>query len=156
MNAFTPALTEDHKKRPPMASRFIQANSIPWESTRYEGIQTKTLLVEPSSGLLTLLMKMEQGAVLPDHEHVQIEQTWILNGSLVCDEGSCHAGEFVWRPAGSRHKAWAGPEGVTLLGMFLMPNKFFEANGSEVDFLGEDWNKKWAAANERKLNALFD
>jgi len=45
---------------------------------------------------------------------------------------------------------------VTLLGMFLMPNKFFEANGSEVDFLGEDWNKKWAAANERKLNALFD
>ncbi len=48
------------------------------------------------------------------------------------------------------------PQGVTLLGMFLMPNKFFEANGSEVDFLGEDWNKKWAAANERKLNALFD
>ena len=44
-------------------------------------------MVDPSSGLATLLFKMEPGAELPDHEHVLIEQTYVLEGSLVDKEG---------------------------------------------------------------------
>ena len=95
---------------------------------------------------MTLLLRMAPGTKLPDHEHVEIEQTYVLEGSLVCHEGECKAGQFVWRPAGSRHEAWTGPEGGLMLAMFQLPNKFFEKDGRETDFLGNDWQKTWGAA----------
>ena len=128
---------------PPLASRFVDVERLPWEKTRYPGVETKTLLVDRSSGLLTLLMRMAPGARLPDHEHVEIEQTYVLEGSLVCGEGECKAGEFVWRPAGSRHEAWAGAQGGLMLAIFQVPNRFYEADGRETDFLGNDWEKTW-------------
>ena len=133
---------------PPLASRFVDVERLPWEKTRYPGVETKTLLVERKSGLLTLLMKMAPGARLPDHEHVEIEQTYVLEGSLLCGEGECKQGEFVWRPAGSRHEAWAGPQGGLMLAMFQVPNRFYGADGRETDFLGNDWQKTWGAARK--------
>ncbi len=132
-----------HANLPPMASRFVDVAKLPWEKTRYPGVEQKTLLVDRASGVLTALMRMAPGARLPDHEHVKIEQTYVLEGALVCGEGVCNAGEFVWRPAGSRHEAWAGPEGGLFLAMFQIPNRFFQPDGRETDFLGKDWSKAW-------------
>ena len=70
----------------------------------------------------------------------------MLEGSLVCGEGECKAGEFVWRPAGSRHEAWGGPKGGLMLAMFQIPNRFYEADGRETDAGGADWNAAWARA----------
>jgi anti-sigma factor ChrR (cupin superfamily) len=86
---------------------------------------------------------MAPGARLPDHEHVLVEQTLVLEGALYCDEGMCRAGDFVWRPAGSRHAAWAGPDGCVALAMFQVPNKFYESDGRVLDFLGNDWQATW-------------
>ena len=129
-----------------LASVFVDAPNMAWEKTRYEGIEQKTLLVDPKTGMLTALMRMAPGARLPDHEHVKIEQTYVLEGELHCGEGICKAGQFVWRPAGSRHEAWAGPQGGLMLAMFQIPNKFFEADGRETDVNGQDWNTAWAKA----------
>ena len=52
----------------------------------------------------------------------------------------CGPGEFVWRPAGSRHSAWA-PKGGTFIAMFQIPNKFFEKDGRVVDAAGKDWDQ---------------
>jgi len=62
----------------------------------------RTLLFDRKTGLMTALMRFAPGAVLPDHEHVNIEQTYVLEGSLVDKEGpaqgiECKAGEFIWR-----------------------------------------------------------
>ena len=132
-----------------LASRFVDVDSLPWEKTRYAGVEQKTLLVERETGMLTALMRMAPNARLPDHEHVKIEQTYVLQGTLVCGEGVCRAGQFVWRPAGSRHEAWAGPEGGLFLAMFQMPNKFFQADGRITDFLGNDWERAWGATRSR-------
>jgi len=75
-----------------------------------------------SGGVVTALMKFAPGAVLPDHEHVKIEQTYVLEGKLVDKEGPAKdltvgPGEFVWREAGSRHVACT-PEGGLMLAMF--------------------------------------
>jgi anti-sigma factor ChrR (cupin superfamily) len=96
---------------------------------------------------MTALMRFAPGAVLPDHEHVNIEQTYVLEGSLVDKEGpakgiECKAGEFVWREQGSRHVAWC-PEGGLMLAIFQVPNKFFEADGRVVDAAGQDWDETW-------------
>jgi anti-sigma factor ChrR (cupin superfamily) len=134
---------------PPLASRFVDVSKLPWEKTRFPGIEQKILLVEKQTGLFTALMRMAPGARLPDHEHVRIEQTYVLEGSLVCGEGVCNKGEFVWRPAGSRHEAWAGPEGGLFLAMFQAPNKFFQPGGRVTDFLGNDWDKAWGHALQK-------
>jgi anti-sigma factor ChrR (cupin superfamily) len=148
MSALTPK-AQQHSKLPAMASRFVDCAALQWEKTAYPGVETKTLLVERETGLLTMLLKMAPGARLPDHEHVLIEQTYVLEGTLVCGEGECKAGEFVWRPAGSRHAAWAGPQGGVMLAMFQAPNKFFRDDGSVTDFLGNDWNKTWGGTRVR-------
>jgi len=131
---------------PPLASRFLDVASLPWEKTRFPGIEQKTLLLDRKTGLVTALMKMAPGVRLPDHEHVKIEQTFVLEGSLCCPEGECHAGQFVWRPAGSRHHAWAGPKGGLFLGIFQLPNKFFEPDGRVTDAGGNDWQQSWGKA----------
>jgi len=131
---------------PRLASRFVDVKKMPWEKTAYPGIETKTLLLEKETGLLTVLLRMAPGVRLPDHEHVMIEQTYVLEGSLVCPEGECKAGEYVWRPAGSRHEAWAGPQGGLMLAMFQVPNKFFAADGRVLDVLGRDWETHWGKA----------
>lgn len=132
-----------HASLPPLASRFVEVAALPWEKTLHPGCEAKTLLADPATGLLTVLLRMAPRAKLPDHEHVLIEQTYVLEGSLVCGEGVCQAGEFVWRPAGSRHEAWAGPEGNLVLAMFQIPNRFFQPDGNVVDALGNDWEKTW-------------
>jgi anti-sigma factor ChrR (cupin superfamily) len=126
-----------------LASRFVDVQGLPWEKTAYAGVEQKTLLFDRQTGLATALMRMAPGARLPDHEHVKVEQTYVLEGSLQCAEGECRAGQFVWRPAGSRHEAWAGPQGGIFLAMFQVPNRFFRPDGRVTDFLGNDWESGW-------------
>ena len=145
MSGATPK-AHNHAVLPPMASRFVEVARLPWEKTRFAGVEAKTLLVDRDTGVVTSLMKFAPGARLPDHEHMLIEQTYVLEGSLVCGEGECKAGDFVWRPAGSRHEAWAGPQGGLMLAMFQIPNKFHEADGRETDVTGQDWNAAWSKA----------
>jgi anti-sigma factor ChrR (cupin superfamily) len=145
MSAITPN-AKNHNALPSMASRFVQVAALPWETTRFAGVEQKTLLFDRDTGVVTSLIRFAPGAKLPDHEHVLIEQTYVLEGSLVCAEGECQAGEFVWRPSGSRHEAWAGPKGGLMLAMFQVPNRFFEADGRETDVTGQDWNAAWGKA----------
>ena len=145
MSGATPN-AKNHSGLAPLASRFVEVASLPWETTRFAGVEMKTLLVDRESGVVTALMKFAPGARLPDHEHVLIEQTYVLDGSLVCGEGECKAGDFVWRPPGSRHEAWAGAQGGVMLAMFQIPNRFYENDGRETDAFGQDWDKAWGKA----------
>ncbi len=120
----TPGLQEQHAKLAPLSSRYINVESLPWQPTRFPGIEIKVLMEDPDTGLQTVLTRMAPGTVLTDHMHVQIEQSWIIEGSLVDHEGEATAGNFVWRPAGSRHVAHA-PNGAVVLGFFLKPNTFY-------------------------------
>ena len=79
--------TQDAKPVDDLRSRHLRPQDMPWQKLRFPGCEMKTLLFDPKNGLATMLMKMEPGAVLPDHEHVLIEQTYVLEGSLVDKEG---------------------------------------------------------------------
>jgi anti-sigma factor ChrR (cupin superfamily) len=108
-----------------MASRYVNVDDIPWEATRFPGVEIKILLEDKESGLMTSLTRLAPGAVLPDHTHVGIEQSWVLEGSLEDHEGVVTAGNFVWRPAGSRHVAKSAG-GCLVLGFFQRPNAFHD------------------------------
>ena len=144
MTAVTPN-AKHHEGLAPADSRFVDVHDLPWEDTKFPGVKSKTLLLDKKSGLLTVLLKMDPGARLPDHEHVLIEQTFVIEGKLVDPDGVCTAGNFVWRPAGTRHAAYT-PNGALMLAMFQVPNKFFERDGSTRDMLDHDWATAWSAA----------
>ncbi len=110
----------EHKR-----SHYIDAVAMPWEPTQFAGIEMKILYSDPASGMSTILFKMAPGAVVPLHEHTAVEQTYMLEGSLVDDEGAVGPGQYVWRPAGNMHVARA-PQGAVFLSFFLKPNRFRE------------------------------
>ncbi len=132
MTANTPFL-KNAEQFGPLASRYVEVETLPWKPTPCAGIDMKILMEEPETGLLTALFRWQPGAELSLHEHVEIEQTFVLQGSLVDEEGEVTAGNYVWRPKGNRHTA-RSPQGALVLSVFLKPNKFLagDAEGQQL------------------------
>ncbi len=155
MTATTPFL-KDAERLGPLASRYVEVESLPWKPTPCAGIDMKILLEDPESGLLTALFRWQAGAELALHEHVEIEQTFVLEGSLVDEEGEVRAGDYVWRPKGNRHIA-RSPKGALVLSMFLKPNIFLAGDGgrpgSEVSDGRQAWLSRSTASRARGLFA---
>ena len=40
------------------ASRFVNVFDLPWEKTKFPGVEAKTLLLDKETGLLTALIRM--------------------------------------------------------------------------------------------------
>ncbi|NKB21408.1 MAG: hypothetical protein GKS01_13010 [Alphaproteobacteria bacterium] len=115
----------DDSTMKPSSTRYLDVDGLPWMDTYYDGIEMKILFKDEERGVMTALFRWQPGAKLPMHEHTDIEQSYVLEGSLRDFEGECKAGDYAWRPAGSKHDAWS-PDGCLLLAMFLKPNKFLE------------------------------
>lgn len=114
-----------HAVLAPLASRYVDVGALPWEPSGFPGVQMKILMEDKETGLLTGLFKFEPGATLPFHEHVELEQSFLLEGSVEDHEGVLTAGNYVWRPCGNRHSAHS-PNGALALSIFLKPNRFLD------------------------------
>ncbi len=111
----------------PLDSRYVDPAELPWKPTPSAGIEMKILMEDKATGLLTALFRWQPGSALARHEHVEVEQTWVLEGSIVDDEGEALAGQYVWRPKGNQHFA-RSPNGALVLSFFLKPNKFLDGD----------------------------
>ncbi len=86
---------------PALATRFLDVPNMPWEPTKFPGIQIKVLYSD-DEGRTTALFKLAPGAVVPLHEHTALEQTYVLEGTLEDHEGVCGPGSSAGgRPATS-------------------------------------------------------
>jgi anti-sigma factor ChrR (cupin superfamily) len=119
----------NHEGLGALASRYVETESLPWQGTAFPGVEIKVLMQNEETGLLTALTRFAPGARLPMHEHTDLEQSFVLEGSLVDDEGAATAGNYVWRPAGSTHDAHS-PDGALVLSFFMKPNRFLEEGGA--------------------------
>ena len=125
MVAVTPDI-QGQEKLPLSVSRPVAVEELPWRPTPFPGIDQRILFRDEQRGLMTALVRMQPGSKLPLHEHMDIEQTYVLDGSLADDEGNeITAGDFIWRPQGHQHVAWS-PKGALLIAIVLQPNRFIE------------------------------
>jgi len=106
-------------------SFLVDVNNMPWEETPFPGIQIKTLSHDEETGASTLLFKFAPGAKTPLHEHMGIEQTFVLEGSLVDHDGEITAGNYAIRKPGSVHQAHA-PNGSLHIAFFAAKNRMLE------------------------------
>ena len=120
MSAVAPA--QKFRKTLEKNAHYVDVVNTPWEPTKLPGSERKVLYQDPVTGATTVLFRMAPGGVVPFHEHPEIEQTYVLEGSLEDDEGICTAGNFVWRPGGSRHEAYC-PNGALFIAFFQKPSR---------------------------------
>jgi anti-sigma factor ChrR (cupin superfamily) len=104
-----------------LRSRYVDVVNMPWEQLSEKSFR-KILFKDEKTGRETWLSRILPGGVIPYHEHPDLEMTYMLEGKLVDDEGECTAGNFVWRPGGSRHTARA-PEGCLFIAFFGKASK---------------------------------
>ena len=69
MTALTPNIAA-HQDLSQFASRFVDVEALAWQPSKFDGVEFKTLLIDPDTGILTALVRMAPGAILPDHEPV--------------------------------------------------------------------------------------
>ena len=106
----------------------VDANRKEWEERFNEqtgkNLYRKNLYADPDTGMEVRMVRYPAGFVNPLHTHHCAHGMYILEGTLVTQEGEFAPGSFVWFPEGNvmRHGATA-TEDVTVL---FITNKPFD------------------------------
>lgn len=114
-------------------STYVRPQDMPWSTTQFDKVWIKVLYENKAEGEMTCLIKLEPGARLPMHKHPELEQAFVLEGSMGDHDGNCGAGEYVWRKAGSIHEN-ASETGAVILGIYRKPNLFFGLDGPKSGY----------------------
>jgi quercetin dioxygenase-like cupin family protein len=113
-------------------STYVRPQDLEWSKTQFGKVWIKILCEDRSKGESTVLIKLEPGAHLPFHKHPELEQAYVLEGSMHDHDGGCRAGEYVWRKAGSFHEN-RSDTGAVILAVYRKQNIFINGAGYRVD-----------------------
>jgi anti-sigma factor ChrR (cupin superfamily) len=105
-------------------STYIKPVQMDWKPTRFEKISIKVLYEDTEKGEMTCLLKLEPGAYVPFHRHPEVEQSFVLEGSVEDHDGVATAGDYIWRKPGSQHDN-RSPNGAVLLAVYRKPNIYY-------------------------------
>jgi anti-sigma factor ChrR (cupin superfamily) len=98
----------------PQNSVTLQSNEGRWKPV-VSGVDIKRLSKDPEHGTVTLLMRFQPGAQLPEHHHQGNEQTFVLEGSCCIGSVCIKKGDFHFVEAGETHGDVVSKEGCILL-----------------------------------------
>lgn len=112
-------------------STYVRPQDLEWSKTQFDKVWIKTLYEDRSKGESTVLIKLEPGAHLPFHKHPELEQAYVLEGSMYDHDGVCRTGEYVWRKAGSFHEN-RSDTGAVILAVYRKQNIFINGTGYRV------------------------
>lgn len=114
-------------------STYVKPQDMPWTKTQFDKVWIKVLYEDKAKGEMTCLIKLDPGAHLPMHKHPELEQAFVLEGSMADHDGTCSAGEYVWRKAGSFHEN-ASETGAVVLAIYRKPNMFVGKDGVQSGY----------------------
>lgn len=106
---------EDQDAGPSDPLVIIRRDQRDWRPTGLPGVRSKTLFADRASNRRTLLLKMEPGSRIPDHDHGGIEEVIVLEGDLNIGENRLKAGDYFRATPGCRHGAPISPSGCIAL-----------------------------------------
>ena len=110
------------------SSTYVRPQEMAWAPTQFDKVYMKVLYQDKAKGELTCLVKLDPGAKLPMHVHPELEQAYMIEGSMSDHDGVCRAGEYVWRTAGSYHENQSD-EGAIVLAIYRKLNIFQNSVG---------------------------
>jgi len=90
--------------------KVVRGSDGPWVKMPVPGVEIRPLIGEK-----TFLVRMQPGAVFPEHDHPHAEQCYVLSGSITDSDGlTLHAGDFVVMSRGIKHDPIRSDAGCTL------------------------------------------
>ena len=114
-------------------STYVKPAQMDWKPTRFEKISIKVLYEDAEKGEMTCLLKLEPGAYVPFHKHPEVEQSFVLEGSVEDHDGVATAGDYIWRKPGSQHDN-RSPNGAVLLAVYRKPNIYYHSGRETSGF----------------------
>lgn len=112
-------------------STYVRPQEMEWKATQFEKTWIKVLYEDKEKGEMTCMIKLEPGASIPFHRHPELEQALVLEGSMYDHDGTCRAGEYVWRKADSMHENHTD-EGAVVFAVYRKPNIYHRSSGFRV------------------------
>ena len=112
----------------PGGSTYVRPGRMAWAPTQFEKVSIKVLYEDKAKGEMTCLLRLDPGAQLPMHVHADIEQSYVIAGSITDHDGTAQAGDYVWRKASSVHEN-RSDTGAVLLAVYRKPNIFQRSTG---------------------------
>ncbi len=101
------------------SSRMLDVGQLEWAPFAMPGTTFKLLNLDNSSGRATFLLRIPAGLKVDPHKHLGSVEAYVIQGSFsYSEEGSVHAGGYVWEPGGAVHQPIA--EGDEDLVMFVV------------------------------------
>ena len=100
-------------------SSWLNSAHVDWQESGSKGFWIKPLFEDKSRHLKTWLMKVDPGAYSPLHDHAELEQVYVLQGSFYDQNNVYRAGEYILRAPGAMHTA--GSEEGALVILFYCP-----------------------------------
>jgi anti-sigma factor ChrR (cupin superfamily) len=101
---------------PPRPGLYIQkAEEGVWETTRIPGLRRRILRIDAERNQITVLLRLEPGAVYPVHDHTGPEECLVLEGDVEVEGHRLKAGDYQYAPPGSHHVEQRTQGGCLLL-----------------------------------------
>jgi anti-sigma factor ChrR (cupin superfamily) len=92
----------------------IHAGDGEWHEVQ-DGILLKTLYVDCASGITTSLVRMTAGTALPAHQHLGVEQFYIIEGDCIVAGQTLGPGDYHRASTGSTHDTTYTVDGTLFL-----------------------------------------
>lgn len=92
----------------------IHAGEGQWQEVQ-DGILLKTLYVDRASGIATSLVRMTAGTALPPHQHLGVEQFYVIEGDCSVAGQRLGPGDYHRASTGSTHDSTYTIDGTLLL-----------------------------------------
>ncbi len=83
--------------------RFVRTAQLVWEHGNAPGIEIKVLSVDAERSYVTQLVRMPPGCALRPHRHLDVEESYVLEGDLLVSGVLMGPGDYCRAEPGSLH-----------------------------------------------------
>lgn len=117
----------------------VRTSEIEWRPLG-PGTSVKILRVSAESGMWSMLLKMDKGAVFAPHKHLGPAEYYMLAGAVDVGKGVIErAGDYGYEPMGTVHAATIALEDSVMTFTSYGPIAFLGEKGELLQVLGGDY-----------------
>jgi anti-sigma factor ChrR (cupin superfamily) len=111
----SPRVRQEVLRRTMPARALMRADEGAWQATQFPGVEVKQLFVDPATGNVSSLVRLQAGARYPAHRHAGLEHCYVLQGDLAFTDHTLHAGDYEVNAPSTDHSPVTSQGGCLLL-----------------------------------------
>jgi anti-sigma factor ChrR (cupin superfamily) len=119
-------LTTDVIQRPfNVYSTIVNTAKLPWAALGFAGVSMRVIYEDKKSGGLTVMTRLEPGALIPAHIHTEADETvFVISGDFIEEGVEYGPASFFAAPAAVPHGPHRSRTGCVVLTTFSAPLDF--------------------------------